>query len=215
MLLKIYPENPNLKIIRKVVEHLKEGRIIIFPTDTIYAIGCDIYRQKAVEKICRIKNVKIEKCNFSFICYDLSHISDFTRQVDTSTYKLMKKALPGPYTFILNANNSIPKIFKNKKKTIGIRVPDNPIARLLIKELGNPIMSTSIHDNDEIIEYTTDPGLIFEKYRNLVDIVIDGGYGDNKASTVIDCTGDEPIPLREGKGDINNLELPIIQHNSF
>ncbi|MFO8068321.1 MAG: L-threonylcarbamoyladenylate synthase [Bacteroidales bacterium] len=202
MLVKIYPENPNPRQIKNVVDCLRDGGIIIYPTDTVYAIGCDIYNPKAVAKVAAIKSTKVEKANFSFICYDLSHISDYTKPFSTSIYKLMKKALPGPFTFILNANNNVPKIFQSRKKTIGIRIPDNSISREIVLELGNPIMSTSVYDDDEIIEYTTDPELIHEKYESLVDIVIDGGFGDNEASTVVDCTKDEIEIIRQGKGII-------------
>ncbi len=203
-LIKIYEENPNSKEIDKVVAVLKKGGLIIYPTDTVYGLGCDITNTKALEKIARIKGVKLEKAHFSFICNDLSHLSDYVRQIDTATYKILKRALPGAYTFILPGNNNLPKVFK-KKKTVGIRVPDNSIARTIVRELGNPIISTSIHDEDEMLEYTTDPELIFEKWKDLVDIVIDGGYGDNLASTIIDLTDDEPIVLREGKGSLDVL----------
>ncbi|MBC8756304.1 threonylcarbamoyl-AMP synthase [Kordia sp. YSTF-M3] len=200
--IKIYNENPNPKEIKKVVDILRKGGLIIYPTDTVYGLGCDITSNKALERIARIKGIKLEKANFSFICNDLSHISDYIRQIDTATYKILKKALPGPYTFILEGNNNLPKVFK-KKKTVGIRVPDNDIARMIVRELGNPIVSTSIYDEDDIVEYTTDPELILEKWDNLVDAVIDGGYGDNIASTIIDLSGDEPEIIREGKGDID------------
>lgn len=200
--IKIYEENPNPKEIKKVVDALQNGGLVIYPTDTVYGLGCDITNTKALERIARIKGVKLEKANFSFICNDLSHISDYIRQIDTPTYKILKKALPGPYTFILPGNNNLPKVFK-KRKTVGIRVPDNEIARTIVQELGNPIVSTSIYDEDDIIEYTTDPELIWEKWDNLVDVVIDGGYGDNVASTIIDLSGYEPEIVREGKGDID------------
>ncbi len=200
--IKIYNDNPNPKEIEKVVKVLQNGGLIIYPTDTVYGLGCDITNNKAMEKVARIKGVKLEKANFSFVCNDLSHLSDYVKQIDTPVYKILKRALPGPYTFILPGNTNLPKAFK-KKKTVGIRVPDNTIARTIVKQLGNPIVSTSIHDEDEVIEYTTDPELIFEKWQNLVDVVIDGGYGDNYASTVIDLTTEEPEIVREGKGDIN------------
>lgn len=203
-LIKIYKENPNPKEIDKVVEVLKKGGLVIYPTDTVYGLGCDITNTKALERIARIKGVKLEKANFSFICNDLSHLSDYVRQIDTPTYKVLKRALPGAYTFILPGNNNLPKVFK-KKKTVGIRIPDNTIARAIVAELGNPIVSTSIRDEDELLEYTTDPELIFEKWENLVDIVVDGGYGDNYASTVIDLTDDEPVVVREGKGSLDIL----------
>ena len=199
---KIYPENPNEKEINKVVEVLRNGGLIIYPTDTVYGLGCDITNTKALERIARIKGIKLDKANFSFICHDLSNISDYIKQIDTSTFKILKKSLPGPYTFILNGNNNLPKEFK-KKKTVGIRVPDNNIARDIVKVLGNPIISTSIYDEDEILEYTTDPELIYEKWNNKVDLIIDGGYGDNQASTVIDLSGTEPEIIREGKGNID------------
>ena len=200
--IKIYPENPNPKEIKKVVDVLKKGGLVIYPTDTVYGLGCDITNTKALEKIARIKGIKLDKANWSFICADLSNLSDYTRQIDTRTFKILKRALPGPYTFILPGNNNLPKEFK-KKKTVGIRVPDNSIAKTLVEVLGNPIVSTSIHDEDELLEYTTDPELIYEKWKNLVDIVMDGGYGDNVASTVIDLSEGEPIVLREGKGSID------------
>jgi tRNA threonylcarbamoyl adenosine modification protein (Sua5/YciO/YrdC/YwlC family) len=202
--LRIYNENPNPKEIEKVVSVLRKGGLVIYPTDTVYGLGCDITNSKALEKIARIKGVKLEKANLSFICNDLSHLSDYVRQIDTRTYKILKRALPGPYTFILPGNNNLPKVFK-KKVTVGIRVPDNNIVQAIVRELGNPIVSTSIYDEDELIEYTTDPELIFEKWRNIVDIVIDGGYGDNQPSTVIDLTDDDPIVIREGKGSLDIL----------
>ena len=200
--IKLYNENPNEKEIAKIVEVLRNGGLIIYPTDTVYGLGCDITNTKALEKIARIKGVKLEKANFSFVCSDLRNLSDYVKQIDSSTFKLLKRALPGAYTFIMQGNNNLPKDFK-KKKTVGIRVPDNLIARTIVERLGNPIVSTSIYDEDDVIEYTTDPELIFEKWQNLVDIVIDGGYGDNTASTVIDLSGDEPVVIREGKGDID------------
>lgn len=202
MLIKIYPENPNERAIEQVVDVLKKGGIIIYPTDTVYGLGCDITNPKAIEKICRIRGIKPEKANFSFICHDLSHIADYIKPIDNTTFRVLKKALPGPFTFIFNANNNVPKLLSSNKKTVGIRVPDNNIARCIVKELGNPILSTSIKDDDELIEYSTDPELIHEKYENLVDLVIDGGYGDNEASTVIDCTTGDFEIIREGKGDI-------------
>jgi tRNA threonylcarbamoyl adenosine modification protein (Sua5/YciO/YrdC/YwlC family) len=204
-LIKIYPENPHPKRIQEVVEVLRNGGVIIYPTDTVYGMGCDITNQKAIERVCQIKGVKPQKQNFSFICYDLSNISDFTRTVSTPVFKMMKKALPGPFTFILNANNNVPKLLNNKKKTVGIRVPDHSIPRTLVKELGQPILTTSIKDDDDVIEYSTDPELIYEKYRDLVDVVIDGGYGNNVASTILDCTGEEVEVLREGLGQLDDI----------
>ena len=200
--IKIYPENPNEKEIAKVVKVLKNGGLIIYPTDTVYGLGCDITNTKALEKIAKIKGVKLEKANFSFVCKDLSNLSDYVRQINTSTFKLLKRALPGAYTFILQGNNKLPKVFK-KKKTVGIRVPDCTIAREIVNALGNPIVSTSIYDEDEVLEYTTDPELIYEKWKNIVDLVIDGGYGDNKPSTIIDLSQDEIEIIREGKGSLD------------
>ncbi|HAQ20466.1 MAG TPA: threonylcarbamoyl-AMP synthase [Prolixibacteraceae bacterium] len=200
MLLKIYPENPNPKDIRQVVEVLRGGGIIIFPTDTVYGLGCDITNSKAVERIARLRNVKVEKSNFSFICSDLSHLSGFSKPVSNQVFKLLKRNLPGPFTFIINANSNVPKYFKGKKKTVGIRIPDNSIIIEIVRELGNPIMSTSIHDDDEIIEYSTDPELIHEKFNDIADLVIDGGFGDNIPSTIVDCTEEVPVVIRQGKG---------------
>lgn len=200
-LIKIYEENPNEKHVREVVKVLRDGGVIIFPTDTVYGLGCDINNNRALERVAKLRGVKVEKANFSFVCESLSNLSDYVKQIDTPTFKMLKRALPGPYTFILEGNNNLPSIFK-KKKTVGIRVPDNNIARAIVRELGNPIVSTSIRDEDEVIEYTTDPELIFEKWENLVDVVVDGGYGGNVASTVIDLTQGEPLLIREGKGDL-------------
>jgi tRNA threonylcarbamoyl adenosine modification protein (Sua5/YciO/YrdC/YwlC family) len=202
--IKIYENKPSEEAIDKVVKVLKNGGLVIYPTDTVYGLGCDITNTKALERIAKIKGVKLEKANFSFICYDLSNLSDYVKQIDTATFKILKRALPGPYTFILPGNNNLPKEFK-KKTTVGIRIPDNSIALEIVRQLGNPIVSTSIYDEDEVIEYTTDPELIFEKWQNLVDMVIDGGYGDNQASTIIDLSGDEPIVVREGKGNLDIL----------
>ncbi|CAA9203316.1 putative protein YciO [Flavobacterium bizetiae] len=202
--IKIYPDKPSEAAIAKVVKVLQNGGLVIYPTDTVYGLGCDITNSRALEKIAKIKGVKLEKANFSFICHDLSNLSDYVRQIDTSTFKILKRALPGPYTFILPGNNNLPKEFK-KKTTVGIRVPDNNIALEIVRQLGNPIVSTSIRDEDDVIEYTTDPELIFEKWQNLVDLVIDGGYGDNVGSTIIDLSEGEPVVVREGKGDIGIL----------
>ena len=200
-LIKIYNENPNPKEIEKVVNVLKNGGLIIYPTDTIYGLGCDIYNNKALDKIAKLKNVKLDKANFSFICYDLSDLSVYIKQIDTPTYKILKRALPGPFTFILKGSNNLPGIFK-KKKTVGIRIPDNNIVREIVKELGNPIITTSIRDDDDLIEYTTDPELIYEKWKSKVDLIIDGGYGDNQPSTIIDLSKEAIEIVREGKGDI-------------
>ena len=199
--IRIYEENPNAKEIKKVIKVLKAGGLIIYPTDTVYGLGCDINNIKALERVAQIKGVKLDKANFSFICSDLSNLSDYVKQIDSTTFKILKRALPGPYTFILPGAKTLPHPFK-KKKTVGIRVPNNNIALEIVRQLGRPIISTSIRDEDEIIEYTTDPELILEKWDNLVDIVIDGGYGDNLASTIIDLSEDEPIIVREGKGSL-------------
>ena len=200
MLVRIYEENPQPKEIARIVEILRKGGIIIYPTDTVYGLGCDINNSKGIERIARIKKMDLKKDHLSFICYDLSHISDYTQQISNQTFKTLKRNLPGPFTFILNANNNIPKLFKNNKKSVGIRIPNNSIIREIVKELGNPILSTSIYDEDELIEYSTDPELIEERFNELVDAVIDGGFGGNIPSTVIDCTTDEHIIVRQGKG---------------
>ena len=201
---KLYTDNPNQKQIDQVVKILKNGGLIIYPTDTVYGLGCDITNTKALEKIAQIKGIKLDKANFSFVCNDLSHLSDYVKQLDSPTFKLLKRALPGPYTFILPGNNDLPKEFR-KKKTVGIRVPANNIALQIVEMLGNPIVSTSIRDDDDVLEYTTDPELIFEKWNHLVDVVIDGGYGDNYASTIIDLTDGYPVVIREGKGSLDIL----------
>lgn len=202
--IKIYEDKPNEAAIAKVVKVLKNGGLVIYPTDTVYGLGCDITNTKALERIAKIKGVKLEKSNFSFICHDLSNLSDYVKQIDTATFKILKRALPGPYTFILPGSSNLPKEFK-KKTTVGIRIPANNIALEIVRLLGNPIVSSSIRDEDDLIEYTTDPELIFEKWQNLVDLVIDGGYGDNVGSTIIDLSGHEPEIIREGKGSLDIL----------
>ncbi|MAM05384.1 MAG: threonylcarbamoyl-AMP synthase [Flavobacteriales bacterium] len=202
MYINIYSENPDERKIKIIVKYLTEGAIIIYPTDTVYALGCDAYNKNALEKIYKIKKLNFKKDKLSFVCYDLSHISNFTTQLQTPIYKLMKKTLPGPYTFILNAKNNIPKLFKNKKKEIGIRIPNNNIARKIVKQLGNPLATTSIKNEDQILEYNTDPDLINDFYKNKVDIIINGGFGGNTPSTIIDCTKNRPVIKRIGKGDI-------------
>ncbi|MBL0046528.1 MAG: threonylcarbamoyl-AMP synthase [Bacteroidetes bacterium] len=202
MLLPIHPQNPNPRNLRILIDCLQNGGVVIYPTDTVYGMGCDIYNSRAVERICKIRGVKPEKSNFSFICQDLSHISEFAKNIDTPVYKVMRKALPGPFTFILEANSNVPKLFKSSKKTVGIRVPNNLICLQMVTELGNPVMSTSIHDEDEIIEYTTDPELIHEKYKDIVDLVIDGGYGNNEPSTIVDCSKGEFEIIRQGLGNL-------------
>jgi tRNA threonylcarbamoyl adenosine modification protein (Sua5/YciO/YrdC/YwlC family) len=200
--IKIYEDKPSEAAIDKVVKLLKSGGLVIYPTDTVYGLGCDITNSKALERIAKLKGIKLEKANFSFICHDLSNLSDYVKQIDTATFKILKRALPGPYTFILPGNNNLPKEFK-KKKTVGIRIPNNQIVLEIVKKLGNPIISTSIRDEDEVIEYTTDPELIFEKWQNKVDMIVDGGYGDNVASTIIDLSAFEPQIIREGKGSLD------------
>jgi len=203
MLLQLHPQNPDERKIKQIVECLRDGGVIVYPTDTIYGLGCDFKNEHAVERICRIKNIKPEKANLSFVCNDLSHIADFTRPFGNDVFKLMKRCLPGPFTFILNANNDIPRLLKSKKKTIGIRVPDNNIARSIALALGNPIISTSLKNpSDDFIEYPTDPEDIYEQYEKLVDIVIDGGYGGDIPSTIIDCTGNAPELQRQGLGEL-------------
>jgi tRNA threonylcarbamoyl adenosine modification protein (Sua5/YciO/YrdC/YwlC family) len=201
MLIKIYPDNPNLRELERVVKILRDGGVIIYPTDTVYGIGCDITKPRAVERIIQIKGMKAKEAKFSFICSDLSHIADFAR-VGNSTFKLLKRNLPGPFTFIIPGLNKVPDYFISKRKTVGIRIPNNPIPLELVRLLGNPLLTTSLKDDDDVIEYTTDPELIYEKYADIVDVVIDGGYGDNSPSTVVDCTTDEPAIIREGKGDL-------------
>ena len=205
MLLKIYEDNPNEKYIQQVVDLLKRGGIIIYPTDTVYGIGCDITQQKAIEKVCQIRGLKADKANLSFICYDLTDIAQYTKPFDTVVFRVLKKALPGPFTFIFNASNQVPKLLSSKKKTVGIRVPDNNIVREIVRQLGNPIVTTSIRDEDDILEYSTDPELIYEKYAEAVDAVIDGGYGNNIASTVVDVTSGDFEIIREGKGDLSEF----------
>lgn len=200
MLIKIYNENPNPRQIRKVIDVLEEGGVIIYPTDTVYAMGCDIKAQKAIEKIARFKGLNPDNPDMSLIFHDMSQLAEYTLIRDNNTFKLLKRNLPGPFTFIVQANNQIPKMFRNRKKTVGIRIPENEIALEIVRELGRPIMTTSIHDQDEIIEYTTDPELIYEKYGEFADLVVDGGFGHNEASTVVDCTGDEPVVVRQGLG---------------
>ncbi|WP_296702813.1 L-threonylcarbamoyladenylate synthase [Algoriphagus sp.] len=203
--IRLYEENPDPKRIRQIVDVLRDGGVIIYPTDTVYGLGCDIMNLRAVEKICRIKGINPKKHNFSFICADLSNIAEYTRVITKPVFKMMKKGLPGPFTFILEANTHVPKILHSNKKTVGIRVPDHSVPRMIVEELGQPLLSTSIRDEDEVIEYSTDPELIFEKYQNLVDIIIDGGYGQNIGSTILDCTGDEVEVLREGLGQLEDI----------
>jgi len=200
--IRLYEENPDPRKITQVVNVLRSGGLIIYPSDTIYGLGCDIFNQKAVDKVRRIKNINDKKMDLAFVCYDLSHLSVYAKNVSTPVFKLMKRILPGPYTFILNASSKVPKILKVKKKKVGIRIPNNRIPREIVQELGNPIVTTSLHDDDKILEYATDPELIYEHYKNQVDLIIDGGYGDNQASTIIDYSGEELEIIREGKGEI-------------
>ena len=200
--IRLYEENPDPRKITQVVNVLRSGGLIIYPSDTIYGLGCDIFNQKAVDKVRRIKNINDKKMDLAFVCYDLSHLSVYAKNVSTPVFKLMKKILPGPYTFILNASSKVPRILKVKKKKVGIRIPNNRIPREIVQELGNPIVTTSLHDDDKILEYATDPELIYEQYKNQVDLIIDGGYGDNQASTIIDYSGEELEIIREGKGEI-------------
>jgi tRNA threonylcarbamoyl adenosine modification protein (Sua5/YciO/YrdC/YwlC family) len=203
-LIRINAENPPEKKIREVAEVLSKGGLVIYPTDTVYGIGCDIFNPKAIEKICDLKNIDPKKMQLSFICYDLSHISEYAKNLPDSVFKLMKKTLPGPFTFILNSSSKVPKLLNAKKNTVGIRIPNHNIPRMLVKELGNPILTTSVKDDDDIIEYSTDPELIYEKFMDKVDLVIDGGYGNNMASTIVDCTTDEFTVIREGLGNLED-----------
>ena len=203
--IRLYEQNPDPKRVRQIVDVLRNGGVVIYPTDTIYGMGCDITNQRAVERICKIKGINPRKHNFSFVCADLSNIAQYTRVITKPVFKMMKKGLPGPFTFILEASSHVPKILHSNKKTVGIRVPDHTIPRAIVEELGQPILSTSIYDEDEVIEYSTDPELIFEKYQNLVDVVIDGGYGQNVASTILDCTGEEVEVIRQGLGQLEDI----------
>lgn len=202
MIIKLYDENPDQRRIIQVADVLRNGGLIVYPTDTVYGIGCDIMNQKAVEKVARLKGIQVEKSQFSFICYDLSHLSDYAKPIPNHIFKMMRRNLPGPFTFILEANNNVPRYFKGKKKTVGIRVPNTNIIREIVKELGNPIFSSSVHSNNEIEAFMTDPELIHDEYAEKVDLVIDGGYGDNRVSTVVDCTGVDFEIVREGKGEL-------------
>lgn len=207
MLLRLNYDNPHPKDIQFIVDCLQNDGVIIYPTDTVYSIGCDITRQKAIEKLCRLKSIKPDKANFSFVCSDLSHLSNYARPIPNPIFRIMKKALPGPYTFILEANNNVPKLLKQNKKTVGIRVPDNAICNHIVTALGNPIITTSLHNvDDDILDYFADPEVIHREYENKVDLVIDGGFGNLYASTVIDCSGEEPVVIREGLGSLDILD---------
>lgn len=203
--IRLYEENPDPRRISQIVNILRDGGVIIYPTDTVYGLGCDITNVRAVEKICRIKGINPKKHNFSFICADLSNIAQYTKVISKPVFKMMKKAFPGPFTFILEANTQVPKILHSNKKTVGIRVPNHSVPRMIVEELGQPLLSTSIRDEDEVIEYSTDPELIFEKYEHLVDVVIDGGYGQNVGSTILDCLGDEVEIVRQGLGNVDDI----------
>jgi len=204
MLLKIHPENPSERQLKIVVDCLRQGGVIIYPSDTVYGLGCDITKIRAVDRVAQIKGIKREKANFSFVCCDLSQLSSYTKPIANHTYKVMRRTLPGPFTFILNANSEVPHFFQSRKKTVGIRIPDHKVPIQIVELLGNPIMTTSIHADDEIIEYQTDPELIYERFHKLVDIVIDSGHCGNVPSTVVDCTSDEMIVVRKGKGILDN-----------
>lgn len=206
MLIRINEKNIPASAISQIVECLKNGGIIIYPTDTVYALGCDITQARAIERICKLKGIKPEKANFSFVCSDLSHLSQFTKAIPNTVFRIMKRALPGPYTFILEANFNVPKLLKQSKKTVGIRVPDNLICQEIVRELGNPLISTSLHDtSDDILEYFSDPEVIQQQYGDIVDIVVDGGFGNIYVSTVIDCSGHEIEVIREGLGSLEVL----------
>ena len=202
-LLKIHPQNPEMRKINRVTQVLRNGGIIVYPTDTVYGIGCDLMNRKAIEQLCKILDIKPNKLDLSFICNDLSHISEYVKRIDTPVFKVLKRTLPGPFTFIMESSSRVPKILDVNKKTVGIRIPDHNIPRLIVAELGNPLITSSIKDDDTIVEYTTDPEEIYEDFKNLVDIVIDGGVGGNVPSTVVDCTGDELTVIRKGLGEID------------
>jgi tRNA threonylcarbamoyl adenosine modification protein (Sua5/YciO/YrdC/YwlC family) len=205
MLLRIHPENPGERHLKIITECLLDGGVIIYPTDTVFGMGCDITRIRAVDRVALIKGVKREKANFSIICSGLSQLADYTRPIPNTIYKLMRRTLPGPYTYILNANSNVPHFFQSKKKTVGIRVPDHKVPLEIVERLGNPIMTTSLHSSDEIVDYLTDPELIHDKFQKLVDIVIDSGHCGNVPSTIIDCTTDQPVVVRVGKGEVDEL----------
>jgi tRNA threonylcarbamoyl adenosine modification protein (Sua5/YciO/YrdC/YwlC family) len=205
MIIELRENSIDSRKMQEIVDCLKNGGVIIYPTDTVYSFGCDLNNSKAIERIAKLKNIRADKANFSIVCADLSHLTDYSKQASNQVFKLMKSVLPGPYTFILNGSKNIPKIFSDRKKTIGIRVPANEIALTIVRELGRPIIATSVHDEDEVLDYTTDPELIHEKFEREVDIVIDGGPGGLEPSTILDCTGDEIVLLREGKGPIKHL----------
>ena len=204
MLVEINPNNIDSRLIKQAVDVLKKGGVIIFPTDTVYSMGCDLFNKKALNNLAKLKDIKLSKAQFSIICHDLSHLSDYVKQIDRPIFKLLKQSLPGPFTFILNATNEIPRLFDTNRKEIGIRIPDNNIILEIVKELGNPIATTSLHNQeDEIMDYFTDPYAIYERYDDDVEMIIDGGYGNLEASTVIDCTGSAPEIIRQGIGKLD------------
>lgn len=204
MLVRLNSETPDERALDKIITCLRNGGVIIYPTDTVYALGCDFTQAKAIERVCRLKGIKPEKSNFSFVCSDLSHLSEFTSAIPNHIFRVMKRALPGPYTFILEANNRVPKLLKQNKKTVGIRVPDNAICKAIVEQLGNPLISTSLHDtSDDILEYFSDPEIIHAQYEGQVDLVVDGGFGNIYPSTVIDCSGDQLTIVREGLGALD------------
>jgi tRNA threonylcarbamoyl adenosine modification protein (Sua5/YciO/YrdC/YwlC family) len=205
MFIKVFTDNPSPKHIKIILEALSEGKLIIYPTDTVYGIGCDMHNKKAIERLCQVIGKKPEKANLSLICSNLSNISDYTAPFEKRTYKLMRKAFPGPYTFILNANSNVPKIFNTNKKTVGIRVPDSNLVREIVEEYGNPIVTSSIKDYDDVVEYPTDPEAIYDMFKDTVDIIIDGGPGGNVPSTILDVTREEIQLIREGKGNWKDL----------
>ena len=204
-LLRIHPLNPEGRKIQRTIEILKRGGIIIYPTDTIYGIGCDLMNRKAIERLCHVMDIKPHKLDLSFICNDLSHISEYVKRIDTPVFKILKKALPGPYTFILESSSKVPRILNVNKKTVGIRIPDHAIPRSIVDQLGNPLITSSIKDDDIIKAYTTDPEEIYEDFKHSVDLVIDGGPGNNIPSSVIDCTGDQIVVVRQGLGSVDQF----------
>ncbi|MCU7551026.1 L-threonylcarbamoyladenylate synthase [Chitinophagaceae bacterium LB-8] len=207
MLIRIHPENPQMRVVKQVADVLRKGGIIIYPTDTLYGLGCDIFQHKAIERICQIKGINSQKAQLSFVCQDLSHLSEYAKQLSTPVYRTLKQHLPGPYTFILEASKQVPKLLKTKKDTVGIRVPDNKITRCIVQELGNPILSTSLPG--EFVEDYTDPEIINDRFGKLVDLVIDGGIGGMVPSTIVDFTSGEPVMIREGAGAWEELSATI------
>lgn len=202
VVVELLPENPDSRKVSQIVDILNKGGVIIYPTDTVYSFGCSLLHKRAIERLAKLKGLKLNKANFSLICFDLSTLSEHTKFIDRPTYKLLNKNLPGPFTFILPASNKIPKLFDSKKKTVGIRIPDSQITAAIVEELGHPLVTTSLHDDDDILEYSTDPYLIQERWENEVDIIVDGGYGKNEPSTVVDCSEGEFEIIRQGIGEL-------------